>query len=418
MTINRKICPAGLRNNPNRIMKSINYVTIHCTGNRSASATAASHANYQHSGSEGRQASWHYTVDKNEIWQSFEDNQECWHATDGNGPGNTSSIGIEICVNDQAGFKKACDNAAWLVSELLKKYGLSVDKVVQHNKWYPAKDCPSELRSGVWGVSWENFVLLVRQYMGVPHADSGLNQTTGTQASAFMPLTNAEIASKALELVRPYSISTGLFPSVKAAQMLLESGCMKSELAQKANNCFGMKTSLSGNAWACSSWDGVSICTKETTENKADGTPYTVKADFRKYACIEDSIADHSAYLLGAKNGSALRYAGITKCKNYREQIQLIKDGGYATDVKYVDKVCAVIEQYKLDRYDASVIHGTTITLAIGSLVLDVPAENVGGHWYVTMPDGVTIKIRDILDRFGCSVIWEESCKTIIAAKK
>ncbi len=57
-------------------------------------------------------------------------------------------------------------------------------------------------------------------------------------------------------------------------------------------------------------------------------------------------------YLLGAMNGSRLRYEGLTKAKNYREAIQIIKAGGYATDVKYVDKICDIIQRYGLDQYD------------------------------------------------------------------
>lgn len=33
------------------------------------------------------------------------------------------------------------------------------------------------------------------------------------------------------------------------AQFILESGYGRKELAQKANNCFGMKCVLSGNSW-------------------------------------------------------------------------------------------------------------------------------------------------------------------------
>ena len=82
------------------------------------------------------------------------------------------------------------------------------------------------------------------------------------------------------------------------AQFILESGHGKSELAQNANNVFGMKCSLSGNTWAGSVWDGTSKYTKQTKEQNADGSYVTITADFRKYPCVEDSIADHSAYLL------------------------------------------------------------------------------------------------------------------------
>ena len=78
----------------------------------------------------------------------------------------------------------------------------------------------------------------------------------------------------------------------------------------------------------------------------------TITADFRKYPCIEDSIADHSAYLLGAMNGSAKRYEGLKGCKKYRKAIQIIKDGGYATDPKYVDKICNIISKWNLTQYD------------------------------------------------------------------
>ncbi len=39
---------------------------------------------------------------------------------------------------------------------------------------------------------------------------------------------------------------------------LTRAGYGKSELAQNANNIFGMKCSLSGNSWNGSSWDGMS----------------------------------------------------------------------------------------------------------------------------------------------------------------
>ena len=46
---------------------------------------------------------------------------------------------------------------------------------------------------------------------------------------------------------------------------------------------------------------------------------YPVSEEFRKYACVEDSIADHSAYLLGAMNGSKKRYEGIAGMTDYKQ---------------------------------------------------------------------------------------------------
>ena len=59
--------------------------------------------------------------------------------------------------------------------------------------------------------------------------------------------------------------------------------------------------------------------TKQTKEQNADGSYETITADFRKYACVEDSIADHSAYLLGAMNGSKKRYEGIAGMTDYKK---------------------------------------------------------------------------------------------------
>ena len=115
---------------------------------------------------------------------------------------------------------------------------------------------------------------------------------------------------------------------------------------------FGMKKSLSGNTWTGSTWDGTSVYTKKTQEQNADGSYETITADFRKYSCVEDSVADHSAYLLGAKNGRSLRYKGIKGMTDYKKVAQLIKDGGYATSLTYVDKLCSIIEKWNLTQYD------------------------------------------------------------------
>ena len=175
---------------------------------------------------------------------------------------------------------------------------------------------------------------------------------SGTQASEFASLTEEQAAAKILEMAREDYVKTGILCSVTAAQMILESGYVKTELATKANNCFGMKTSLSGNTWANSTWDGVSKVNIRTAEEYTVGNITYINADFRKYPCIEDSIADHSAYLLGAMNGNKLRYDGLKGLTDYKQAITLIKNGGYATDSAYVSKICSIIERFGLDKYD------------------------------------------------------------------
>lgn len=144
---------------------------------------------------------------------------------------------------------------------------------------------------------------------------------------------------------------SGILASVSAAQCILESGNLTSELAVNANNCFGMKANLSGNTWEGSTWDGQSVYNKVTSEDTGNGM-VNISADFRSYESLQMSIEDHSAYLLGAFNGSGLRYNGLVGQTDYRTAVQIIKDGGYATDSSYVDKVCEIIERYNLTRFD------------------------------------------------------------------
>lgn len=144
---------------------------------------------------------------------------------------------------------------------------------------------------------------------------------------------------------------TGILASVTMAQAILESGWGQSTLAQNGNNLFGMKMSLSGNTWSGSAWDGVNYYKKRTYEYGSGGR-YSITAKFRKYSCVEDSIEDHSAYLLNARNGSKKRYAGLTNTKSYKRQLQIIKNGGYATSGSYVSQLSNVIRTYHLTQWD------------------------------------------------------------------
>lgn len=180
-----------------------------------------------------------------------------------------------------------------------------------------------------------------------------IKPSKGTQARDLAKLSQAEIVAKVGPLFTKDQEKTGVLASVSMAQFLLESGYASSELAIEANNCFGMKTSLSGNTWSGSTWKG-EVYDKETKEWEADKQAYkTITAPFRKYDNVEDSIEDHSAYLLGAKKGSELRYAGLKNETNYKKAAQLIKDGGYATSPTYVSGLCNVIEKWNLTQYDA-----------------------------------------------------------------
>lgn len=269
---------------------------------------------------------------------------------------NANTISIEMCCKCDGNSASAEDKkwyftketqeaCVWLVQKLMRENGIPADHVLRHydivNKTCPAPYVHNNKYKTAW--TWDEFK---SRLIGEQEA------TTGTQTSEFAGLSETAAAARILEICRPIAKKNDLFPSVCAAQTILESGYCTTELAKKANNVCGMKTTLSGNTWPGSTWDGKSKVNIRTPEQDASGNTYYIYADFRRYPCIEDSIADRCAYLLGAQNGSKLRYDGIQNCKNYRDQIELIKRGGYATDVKYVNKICNIIERFDLDKYD------------------------------------------------------------------
>lgn len=165
MEIKQMIMPSHLQSGRTLVPK---WITIHETDNINATADATAHAKLQYNGN-SRNAHWHYQVDSDEIIQSVPDNVDAWAAGDGlNGPGNDTSLHIEICVNSDGNYKKACENAAWLVRYLMSKYNLGIEKVVQHNKW-SGKNCPRHLRAGDWGLTWASFVDMCKNENGWKH---------------------------------------------------------------------------------------------------------------------------------------------------------------------------------------------------------------------------------------------------------
>lgn len=310
--------------------------------------------------------------DDGTVYQTLPWNHRGWHCSSGkNGSGNNTHIGVEMCepacikytggstftcsdkATAKAVAKRTYETAVELFAMLCREYGLNPTAggvILSHAEGH-ARGIASNHGDPehLWkqlgmGYTMDGFRKDVKAAM--------TETVSGTQATEFANLSEAEVIAKVGALFTADQKKNGILASVSLAQFILESGYGKSELAQNANNCFGMKKSLSSNTWSGSVWDGKSVYTKQTKEQNADGSYETVTANFRKYACVEDSIADHSAYLLGAMNGSKQRYEGIAGMTDYKKVVQLIKDGGYATSLTYVEKLCSIIEKWNLTQYD------------------------------------------------------------------
>ncbi|MEC1242087.1 N-acetylmuramoyl-L-alanine amidase, partial [Bacillus paralicheniformis] len=98
-----------------------------------------------------RYASAHYFVDRKEVQHIIPENEVAYHAHDQNRcyvsflkpNANTTAIGVEMCVEKNGKIhSETVQNAAELVADLCKRYGLSTDKIVRHYD-VTNKNCPA-----------------------------------------------------------------------------------------------------------------------------------------------------------------------------------------------------------------------------------------------------------------------------------
>jgi N-acetylmuramoyl-L-alanine amidase len=172
MTIIQDFIPVGRGNRPGRVNPML-YITIHETGNTDPESNAKSHAAYLKSDTAANlPVSWHYTVDDSVVYQHLPDDEDAFHAGDGNGSGNRQSIGIEICVNSEGNLLKAADNAALLTAMLCNKHSIPIEKTVQHNHW-SGKNCPQTIRAGK-PYTWVVFIDKVREHLQEIEENEGM----------------------------------------------------------------------------------------------------------------------------------------------------------------------------------------------------------------------------------------------------
>jgi len=132
---------------------------------------------------------------------------------------------------------------------------------------------------------------------------------------------------------------TGILPSVKMAQFLIEAADNKGNPGKgitmvKANNGFGIK--------ADKNYKG----RKLAFNTPKDGKPVNY---FRVYNNVADSIKDHTNFLL--KNKRYTKH-GVFKARNYKEQTQALQNAGYSESPTYNIALNKIIEAYKLDKLD------------------------------------------------------------------
>lgn len=177
LEIKEKLIPDGSKLKPNRKLTSgkVEYITIHNTADiKEAPGTndAEQYARATHNGAMSG-VSVHYYIDETDCWQLLRENEMGFHAADGYGPGNGTSLAIEI-IMDGTGSPEdvgAEDRGAQLAAILLHRHGLGMDRLTTHRHWYPAKFCPLYILP-----HWNAFAAKVKQYLTALDAPRKTNE--------------------------------------------------------------------------------------------------------------------------------------------------------------------------------------------------------------------------------------------------
>lgn len=170
------VSPSALRRRVHPPMRP-RYITIHATGDShmgaSDYATAMTYGlkSVKRAGATGSgRLSWHFTVDMHYAVQHLTTHVQGGHA-DFNGPGNKSSIGIEMCEYRGCDIGAVMDRTARLTAYLMWQHGIPINQVVPHYHWPRAgtrpihKACPHFLMDhGKPGPKWQAFLARVNAY--------------------------------------------------------------------------------------------------------------------------------------------------------------------------------------------------------------------------------------------------------------
>ncbi|WP_409343707.1 glycoside hydrolase family 73 protein [Paenibacillus sp. MBLB4367] len=131
---------------------------------------------------------------------------------------------------------------------------------------------------------------------------------------------------------------SAIFPSVRIAQALLETG----STLHPWNNLVGYKV---GGGQPTPYWHGRSV--SRTTWEVYDGVRVDgVQSDWRAYDTIADGFRDQDLLFL------IPRYDRVRASKTPKEQTVMLQVCGYATDPAYPAKLQSLIAVHDLERYD------------------------------------------------------------------
>lgn len=134
-------------------------ITIHNTGN--PRSTARNERDWLINPENTVIASYHIVIDEREAIECIPLSENAWHAgDDGSGPGNRTSIGIELC--ESGNYAQIVENGVKLVASMLRERGWGVDRLRRHFDW-SGKICPRKMHAGGAWSGWNEFKNAVQE---------------------------------------------------------------------------------------------------------------------------------------------------------------------------------------------------------------------------------------------------------------
>lgn len=132
----------------------------------------------------------HYYVDDVEVWQNLREDEVGWHAGDGRGSGNETTIAIETLLQGRAvkDGAKAEENGALLCAILMDRHNLTIKDVYTHKHW-SGKNCPINILP-----RWNQYLKKVQAYLDKIQGGGNMSDDVlyRVQVGAYKVRKNAE----------------------------------------------------------------------------------------------------------------------------------------------------------------------------------------------------------------------------------
>jgi flagellum-specific peptidoglycan hydrolase FlgJ len=158
-------------------------------------------------------------------------------------------------------------------------------------------------------------------------------------ATARPTLEQTRFINRIGKVAQRYQTLVELPPSLITAMAINETGWGSSELSTRANNYFGIKAEVG---------EGTAGRVLYDTQEVIDGRVVLVRANFRAYRSLDESVQDLGTFLHQNSRYDAL----WARAGDPRASAVLLARAGYATDPDWPDKLIGLIDSFGLESLD------------------------------------------------------------------